>query len=507
MARGTFDLGEQRSRVTAAREAIGGLGGVLATASAQDLAALMGELDEVVAAASAARAEVVVEAARRGECRGSGVLAWVREHAPSLRQGGAPAVARIAQEVTAGDTGLERRDPDPTTPLGLVWAAVREGTLEAGTGCAVLREAARVEPLLRPEAVPTVVEGLVDLAQRWGPTVMRRLRPRLIAEYGHQGAFDHLHEKLAAAAKLSSPRIESGDLTEYQLWMTPEQAATLEAAIGPLSAPQPNDHTGEKDRRPAGQRRVEALTTLCAASSARVADETGDPSTNGAVLHVSIDLTDLEHRTGAAEVLGSVADGTLIPPETLRRLACDAALVPYVLGTHGETLDVGRVARLFTRAQRRLLRKRDRGCTYPGCTAPPDWARAHHIRHWADGGPTDVTNGGLLCEPHHTLVHQRRLWARVRQHPDEDGRYLTWDLTPGSYDHQLALLRAAQPPVRAATRLLHALIGPLPPEAGEATHRHSWPDEDWPDDTCPDDTWPGLPWHDPEPAALPDHAA
>ncbi|PKW27310.1 HNH endonuclease signature motif containing protein [Phycicoccus duodecadis] len=495
MTRGTVGIAERRSAIAAARAAIGSLGEVLATASAEDLAALMGELDAVVASASAARVEVVVEATRRGECTGSGVHAWVREHAPSLRQGGAAAVARVAQEVTARDTGLERRDPDAASPVGIVWSAVRAGTLEAGTGCAVLREAARLEPLLRPDAVSTVVEGLVDLAAAWGPAMMRRLRPRLVAEHGHHGAFDQLHDTLAAAARLSSPRIESGDLTEYQLWMTPAQAATLEAAIGPLSAPQPNDETGERDLRPAGQRRVEALTTICSDASAQAADQAGDPSTHGAVLHVSIDLTDLEHRTGAAEVLGSTADGTLLPPETLRRLACDAALVPYVLGTHGETLDVGRVARLFTRPQRRLLRRRDRGCTYPGCTTPPDWARAHHIRHWADDGPTDTTNAALLCPRHHTHVHHKRFWAHVRDTPDHHGRYVTWDLTPGSYDHHLALLRAAQPPTRPATQLLHALIGPLAPEPDTpewSTHDDPWWDDPMPERTCHDDAKPAA---------------
>lgn len=56
----------------------------------------------------------------------------------------------------------------------------------------------------------------------------------------------------ASAARLSAPFVESGDLTEYQLVMTPEQAAALEAAIGPLSAPAPNDVTGERDLRPLG---------------------------------------------------------------------------------------------------------------------------------------------------------------------------------------------------------------------------------------------------------------
>ncbi len=306
-----------------------------------------------------------------------------------------PRLGARAGSVTAPGRGRRRRGDGPPgrrgrrrsraaaarTPAPPPASSARRslsGRLAPGTAVAVTREVERLAPLLQPAAVPTVTTALVDLARQWGPAMMRRLRPRLVAEYGHRGAADDLHERLAQAARLSAPRVESGDLTEYQLWTTPEQAATLEAAIGSLSAPPPNEETGERDLRPAGQRRVEALTEVCRPSSALDAATAGDPSTSPAVLHVGVDLADLEARTGAGEVLGSTADGTLLPPDVLRRIACDAALVPYVLGTVGEVLDVGRVARLFTRAQRRLLRRRDRGCTYPGCalaarlgTGPP----------------------------------------------------------------------------------------------------------------------------------------
>ncbi|NHA67420.1 HNH endonuclease signature motif containing protein [Phycicoccus flavus] len=457
MAGGTMGLAERRSRIEAARDALTGVGEVLASASGPELAELLGLVDEVTAAGSAARVAVTVEATRRGEVAGSEVQRWVREHAPSLCQGGAASVARLAVDVVAS-RGIDGARPPHDSPLGLVGVAVTSGRLEASTGCAVLRETARLEPLLRPEAVPTVVEGLIGLAREWGPTMMRRLRPQLLADHGHDGALGDLQERLAVAARLSMPRVESGDLTEYQLWMTPEQAAVLEAAIGPMSAPAPNPETGERDLRPAGQRRVEALTDVCRRSSGLEAGAAEDPSTSGAVLHVSIDLTDLEARSGAAEVVGSVADGTVLSPEALRRLACDAAVVPYVLGSAGEVLDVGRVARLFTRAQRRLLRRRDRGCTYPGCSAPPDWTRAHHVRHWADGGTTDVQNAALLCQRHHTVVHTRRFWAHVLATPDDRGRYVVWDRSDGSYDRALADLLPTRTPVGRAH----------PPAAGPA---------------------------------------
>ncbi len=382
------------------------------------------------------------------------VHAWVREHAPSLRQGGAASVARLAHEVAGArsGSGLDASlGPDPQSPVGVVWSQVASGALDASTATSVLRESARLVPLLRPDTVPTVTTALVDLAQQWGPSLMRRLRPRLLADHGHHGALDDLQHRLTAAARLSMPHLESGDLTEYQLWMTPDQAATLEAAIGPLTAPAPNPETGEADLRPAGQRRVEALTQVCQAAGGIDAETHAADGAAGSTtaLHVTITLADLRAGTGAGEVLGTVADGTLLAPDTLRRLACDAALIPHVLGTENEPLTLGRVARLFTRAQRRHLWLRDRGCTWPGCTAPPAWARAHHVRHWADDGPTDTTNAALLCQRHHTTVHRRRLWAEVRQRPDDNGRHVTWDLVDGSYDRhpdQLDRERPHAPP-------------------------------------------------------------
>ena len=82
----------------------------------------------------------------------------------------------------------------------------------------------------------------------------------------------------------------------------------------------------------------------------------------------------------------------------------------------------------------------------PRVRRPGSWTEAHHVRHWADGGPSDIDNAALLCERHHTLVHHRRLWAQVRSTPDELGRYVVWDLTLGSYDRHLEWLADANAP-------------------------------------------------------------
>ncbi|HET9021209.1 MAG TPA: DUF222 domain-containing protein [Ornithinibacter sp.] len=448
MVTGGLGLAKRRSHIRAARDALRGLGEALHEASGPELRELMTLADEVSAAGGAARAVITVEAISRGEVTESGMSAhaWVREHAPSLRQGGAGHVARIAVEASGGARPPLSGDAvrlDPDSAAGIVWERVKDGCVSPALAVSVLSEASRLAPLLRDEVMPTVTRQLVELGTTWGPTVMRRLRPRLLAEYGRVGVLEDIQERLASAARLSSPLVESGDLTEYQLVMTPEQAVVLEAAIGPLSAPAPNDETRERDLRPAAQRRVEALAEVCRRSSAvDAADEGLDgPAAAPAAVHVTIALTDLEQRIGCGEVLGSTATGTILSAETLRRVACDAALVPHVLGTAGEDLDLGRVVRLFTRAQRRRLWRRDRGCTYPGCTAPASWCRAHHVVHWADGGPSDVDNAALVCQRHHTTVHRRRLTAEVRRAPDERGRYVVWDLSEGSYDRHLERLR------------------------------------------------------------------
>ena len=80
-------------------------------------------------------------------------------------------------------------------------------------------------------------------------------------------------------------------------------------------------------------------------------------------------------------------DGGELSPAAVRRLACDADIIPVVLGTRGEVLDVGRARRLVTPAIWRALVCRDQHCAFPGCTRPPVMGHAHHIVHWADDGP------------------------------------------------------------------------------------------------------------------------
>ncbi|MFJ9390241.1 DUF222 domain-containing protein [Nocardioides sp. NPDC101246] len=106
--------------------------------------------------------------------------------------------------------------------------------------------------------------------------------------------------------------------------------------------------------------------------------------------------------------LGTAAlgfDGDQITAAEARRMACNADLVPVVLGTDSEVLDLGRTARLAHPIQHRALRLRDQGCQAEDCDAPAAWTEAHHLKPWSEGGKTNLANMVLLCPSDHRRIH------------------------------------------------------------------------------------------------------
>jgi 5-methylcytosine-specific restriction endonuclease McrA len=97
-------------------------------------------------------------------------------------------------------------------------------------------------------------------------------------------------------------------------------------------------------------------------------------------------------------------DGTHVPAETSRRLACDATRVVMRHDANGHVTEVGARTRTIPAALRRALQHRDRGCRFPGCALP--FGQGHRIRHWAHGGLTTLSNLALLCRRHHRAVHE-----------------------------------------------------------------------------------------------------
>jgi hypothetical protein len=126
----------------------------------------------------------------------------------------------------------------------------------------------------------------------------------------------------------------------------------------------------------------------------------------------------IDHQTLLGELtdagLAELDDGTPISGATARRIACEAGILPVVLGGDSEVLDLGRRRRLASVAQRRALLVRWPGCAFPGCTVPIGWTKAHHLAPWSRDGTTDHELLVPLCERHHHLVHEGRWQLRRR---------------------------------------------------------------------------------------------
>ncbi len=152
--------------------------------------------------------------------------------------------------------------------------------------------------------------------------------------------------------------------------------------------------------RSALQRNADALANIF--RSGGVGSSPGRP---GVDLVVVVDhgmLADRVVSTGRCES----SDGTPLTAAAARRLACEAGVIPAVMGGHCRVLDLGRRSRTVTPAQRTALTVRDGGCVFPGCDRPPSWCDTHHVIHWLDLGPSDLWNLVLLCSAHHVAVHE-----------------------------------------------------------------------------------------------------
>ncbi len=155
----------------------------------------------------------------------------------------------------------------------------------------------------------------------------------------------------------------------------------------------PNPETDRFDPYPV--RLADGLVEVCTT--------TGDQSSAlvQVTLHADLDaLTTDTETTGVAELQA----GPVIASETARRLSCDA-IVETAVHDDCRVLGVGRLTRTIPGWLRRQLWHRDAGCRFFGCPHK-GWIHGHHIQHWADGGPTDLTNLVLLCSFHHRFLHE-----------------------------------------------------------------------------------------------------
>ncbi|WP_327035554.1 HNH endonuclease signature motif containing protein [Micromonospora ureilytica] len=339
----------------------------------------------------------------RGTARSQGASStavWLRER---LRLT-IPAARRLIELATALDSG----NPG-------VRQALADGHISLDQARVIADTVTTVEATAGTEAADKAIGVLTDWAGQFDPTQLRKLGTRIldhvapdIADAAAQAALEAEARRAARDRNLTLSEKADGRL-RLTGTLDAEAAGLFRAAIDPLTAP-----SGPDDSRSPGQRRHDALAEVCrlALRTAELPDSGGESAQ--IVVTTSYDGLTRQLSTGALDI------GLELAADTVRRLACDATILPAVLGGTGQVLDVGRQRRLITGPLRRALVLRDRGCAFPGCDRPPRWCDAHHLHHWADGGTTSLNNAVLLCGHHHRHVHQSDWVVRLGDdgHPE-----------------------------------------------------------------------------------------
>ena len=206
--------------------------------------------------------------------------------------------------------------------------------------------------------------------------------------------------------------------------LTPEVGALLMRAVEAASdalyrEKGPKSVSYETLSEDAAHRRADALGLVAERAMAAGFGENAPVSGTKAERYQVLLHVDTETLSEEGSGLGQseLEDGTRVSAETSRRLSCDASVVEIGRGRDGAVLDVGRKTRTIPPSVRRALEVRDRGCRFPGCGLR--FTDAHHIKHWADGGETNLKNLLLLCSHHHRLLHEEgwkiEWWGKDRQ--------------------------------------------------------------------------------------------
>ncbi|WP_374929901.1 DUF222 domain-containing protein [Kytococcus sedentarius] len=422
------DVLELMARVESVAHEIAAMREGLWQLGSDDLGAALGVLGELVRAGEAAMTGVTAEAVDRGvvyESRAASTTAWVREQGSLVAPGRAHRVAAVAEATL---------EPDTQSVREAIWG----GGVSVDLAAVALRETAKTLPVL-PGADRSEVLGYF-LEQASGPGATARelldLQRQIVARFG-EDILDDIDDRAKEASGLTERQLPTG-LVRFVVDLNQPDAARLRGALDGLSAPQPGkDALGQpvRDPRSPARRRADALLELVERAQAAHEGQgaRGCGLSGSTTLIVTTTAESLRERLagavagrrrgwgrgieqledGGPDTFGTSTHGEVFTAAQLREAACDANIVPMVLGADSAPLELGGSTRLASPEQRALLAVRDAGCTFPGCTRPPGWCHAHHVRHWADGGPTDVENLALLCGRHHRVVHRDGLSARL----------------------------------------------------------------------------------------------
>lgn len=340
----------------------------------EDLASDLSELERAERVIAAERARRLAEFERRGAFGVDGAVSVAAWHADrqGISHGAAAAQVRLAR-------ALEEM---PGTAEAL-------GSGEVSASAVGLLVSAR-------EAAPEVFARSEDLLVQAARTLPVTQLKAAVAYFRQAANVDEDERRFERRSLHVSPVLDGMVRVDGDL--DPETGQTL---ITALRAVQDADVRSDPDHRTPTQRRADALGVVCRAWL----DSADRPTVGGERPHVVVTM-DLESLEGRAGRRCELQDAGSITPQAARRLACDADVSRVITDARSVPLELGRKTRILPAPLRRAVVVRDRGCRFPGCDRPSSWSDAHHVKHWADGGETGLSNLVLLCRPHHRAIHR-----------------------------------------------------------------------------------------------------
>ena len=451
------------AQVNAALDLLGEAMSLAWSACDGDLVAWVRATDVVMSRTAAVQAELIAECAARdlpkrvGATSGTSWLAGVL----TARPGRASSAWRLATDLASGpaafagagcddrtsddcpgdvcaDATVSQPDPRPHGASGFgeysksaTSLALAAGPIDVDQAAVIAKAVIALPAELDPATRVAGERYLLEHAAVHHAGALAHLAERLLDVLAPDLAEERLGDQLARdEARAGQTSLTASDdrhgMVAVRGRFDIESWAVVAAALDPLAAPRPSvptadhpvtldgagrdnthlgigdsvlDPTSGRDTRPQPRRMADALIEL----ARRSLDAGTLPTSGGTKPHVVVTI---DHHALATQVGAGLLDtGQTLSVRAVRRLSCDALVTTILRDRVGQPLDVGRTQRLFPSALRRALIDRDRGCAFPGCTRPPSWCDAHHIVHWADGGPTSLDNGVLLCGHHHRYMH------------------------------------------------------------------------------------------------------
>ncbi|MBF4764070.1 DUF222 domain-containing protein [Nocardioides islandensis] len=322
----------------------------------------------------------------------------------------------LAAETHDGIGQIRVRDKLARIGGEAITAAMGEGAVNVAQAREIVDALARLPKNLDPELREKGEAYLIGEAAHFGPPELRRLGARLLEVIAPEDADEAEYQRLLAEDRRARAVTRltfrdrgdgSGDLhARIPMPVLNRLRTYLESYTSPRRGPLGDD----VEQLPAPRRRGEAFCALLENLPANALPKHGGTATSVTV------MTTLDQLREGVGIAGTSTGDRLTADQT-RRLACQAGIIPVVLGGKGEILDLGRSKRLFTGPQRKAMALRDRGCTAEGCTIPAAWCEAHHHQQpWSQGGKTNLAHGKLLCPFHHHRAHDPA-W-QTHHHPN-----------------------------------------------------------------------------------------